>query len=141
MRWYCFFLLAILSAVAWGQGKVSVERDFDGLWDYNDAAGTEKKFRELLPKAPDDAYRLELNTQIARAMGLQRKFDDAHKALDEVEASLKPGMDRLKVRYLLERGRVFNSSGEKDKARPLFLEAWELGQRSAEDGLAVDAAH
>ena len=34
---------------------------------------------------------------------------------------------RVRLRYLLERGRVLNSSGKPDEARPLFLQAWELG--------------
>jgi tetratricopeptide (TPR) repeat protein len=36
---------------------------------------------------------------------------------------------------------VFNSSKQPEKARPLFLEAWELGRTCGEDGFAVDAAH
>jgi hypothetical protein len=34
-------------------------------------------------------------------------------------------MDRRRVRYLLERGRVFNSSDQPGKALPLFKEACE----------------
>lgn len=45
------------------------------------------------------------------------------------------------MRYLLERGRTYNSAGERERARPLFLEAWAQARRSGEDGLAVDAAH
>jgi len=45
------------------------------------------------------------------------------------------------VRYLLERGRTFNSAGEKDRARPLFVQAWEIAGAAGLEGLAVDAAH
>jgi len=118
--------------------------DFDALWDYNDPAETERKFRELLPAAENSTncgYLPELLTQIARTQGLQRKFEDGHATLDRVEAGLKPDMARPRIRYLLERGRVFNSSKLPDKARPLFLEAFELGKTAGEDALAVDAAH
>jgi tetratricopeptide (TPR) repeat protein len=41
----------------------------------------------------------------------------------------------------LERGRVYNSSGAKEQARPLFLQALELAQANQDDFYAVDAAH
>lgn len=118
--------------------------DFNQLWNYADPAATEQQFRELLPQAEasgDRAYHAELLTQIARALGLQRKFDDAHRILDMVEPMLEDGMERARIRYELERGRVFNSSGERDAARPHFLRAWELGQQAKEEFYAIDAAH
>lgn len=118
--------------------------NFDALWDYNDPAGTEAKFRELLPQgeaAKDAVWRLELLTQIARTEGLQRKFEEAHQTLDGVEAKLADAPPVVHVRYLLERGRVFNSSGRKDKARPLFLKAWKAAGEAGLDFHAVDAAH
>lgn len=118
--------------------------DIDGLWDFNDAAATEVKFRNALPSAEaagDDDYRLQLLTQIARTYSLRRRFDDAHALLDAVEKELAGDTQTAKVRYLLERGRTFNSSGKKDDARKLFIEAWELAKSVNQDGLAVDAAH
>jgi tetratricopeptide (TPR) repeat protein len=118
--------------------------DFNELWNYDDPADTERKFRELLPaaeKSGNPGYRLELLTQIARTQGLQRKFKDAHDTLDKVEKALTSDLKRARVRYLLERGRVFNSSKQPDKARPFFLEAWELGKGAGEDNFAIDAAH
>lgn len=118
--------------------------DFDSQWDFTKPAETESRFRAILPQAErsgDRAYLLELKTQIARTLGLQSRFEEAHAMLDSVEAELTPEMRRVRVRYLLERGRVFNSSDHADKARPLFKEAWELAKASHEDNLAVDAAH
>jgi tetratricopeptide (TPR) repeat protein len=118
--------------------------DFDALWDYNDPAGTEVKFRELLPKAresQDKSYYAQLLTQIARTEGLQREFDDAHRTLDSVETMLTGEMTVAKIRYLLEQGRVYNSSGSPDTSKPLFLQAWELGVTHKQDFYAVDAAH
>ncbi len=95
----------------------------------------------MLEKAPDQGYRLELLTQIARCKGLQRGFEEGHSTLNEVESEMGEDRGRVRVRYLLERGRILNSSGEKDKARPLFSEAWELASGLGEEFLAVDAAH
>lgn len=118
--------------------------DFRTLWDFSDPAGSEAKFRDLLPQAESavhPSYLHELLTQIARAEGLQRKFSEAHDTLNRVESQLDDKPPVVRVRYLLERGRVFNSSGEPQQAKPLFLEAWEAAQQADEDGLAVDAAH
>lgn len=118
--------------------------DFQSLWDYNDAAGSETKFRMLLAETSaesDKSFHAEVLTQIARAQGLQRKFDDAHAILDQAQTMIREDMYGPQVRMLLERGRVFNSSNSKDKAKPLFIEAWELASQNNLDGLAVDAAH
>src|SRR5262249_20589964 len=85
--------------------------------------------------------RLELMTQVARTWSLRKDFDRAHKLLDEVEPQLAGAGERPRIRYQLERGRTFNSAGDKARARKLFEEAWNLGRKSGEEGLAVDAAH
>lgn len=122
--------------------------DFISLWDFSDPAGTEQKFRELLPQAEesgDQLYLAELLTQIARTQGMQQEFAEAHRTLDRVAGMLASGdeteMIKGRLRYLLERGRTYNSSGIPDEAQPLFLEAWELGTSTGFDGLAIDAAH
>lgn len=117
--------------------------DFDALWDYDDPAATERRFRALPPRAEGGtpAYHVELLTQIGRAEGLQRKFDQAHATLDQAGALLTEAMARARARYLLERGRVFNSSKQPARARPLFQETWELAKTHGEDFYAIDAAH
>ena len=116
----------------------------DALWDYDHPNKSEAAFRralETLDRQADPALRLELLTQIARAQGLQRHFDEAHATLDTVEAQLDRAPPRARVRYLLERGRVYNSSGQPERAQPYFGEAWELASTAGEDILAIDAAH
>jgi tetratricopeptide (TPR) repeat protein len=116
--------------------------DFDTQWDYNNPSVTEQRFRDLAPQLHSNKEKYaELLTQIARARGLQGNFAEAHNTLDEVEKLLEPTFHVAKIRYLLERGRVFNSSGEKAKARPFFLEAQGLAKEVKEDYHAVDAAH
>jgi tetratricopeptide (TPR) repeat protein len=147
-------LLAILvlpAALALGgqaEGSVDTTKqghpDIRGVWDFNDPAASRDRFEKLLGKfdgAGDVSFRLELKTQVARAYALEGDFASAHAVLDEVEQTLEGAPPVVRIRYLLERGRAFNSSGKPDTARALFLEAWELGKEVGEHGLAVDAAH
>lgn len=118
--------------------------NFDKLWDYSQPAETEKKFRALLPESIESKnkeYFLQLLTQIARTEGLQRKFDDAHRTLDEVQQKLDATTPIAEIRYFLEKGRVYNSSKKSDQALPLFSQAHELSTTRNQDNLAIDAAH
>jgi len=117
---------------------------FDKLWNYAKPDETEKKFRELLPQAEaaDNLdYELQLRTQIARTLGLQGKFEEAHAELDLVAARLSKDTPVARVRYLLERGRAWRSGGLPARGRALFLEAWDLGRNVKAPYFAVDAAH
>lgn len=114
--------------------------DIDAFWEYTDPAASEERFRIALRGAQGDE-RLELLTQIARTYGLRGQFDEAHEILDDVEGQLAGAGPRPRVRYLLERGRTLNSSGEREEARELFSEAWEDARAEQLDGLSVDAAH
>jgi tetratricopeptide (TPR) repeat protein len=124
-----------------GTGKLP---DFDKLWDYSHPDASERRFRELLPAALDSldiSYLSQLLTQIARAEGLQRKFQNAHQTLDRVDKALPKTDGRTLIRYLLERGRVHNSSGNVEDAKRLFLQVFDLAVKSKEEFYAVDAAH
>jgi tetratricopeptide (TPR) repeat protein len=126
-----------------GTGSPPAAPDFDAAWNYNDPEATRRAFREMLAgneAAPHD-WRLELMTQIARTHSLVGEFDQAHAILDQVAAELDGAADRIRLRYLLERGRTLNSAGEQAAAKPLFVEAWRIGRDSGDDTLAVDAAH
>jgi tetratricopeptide (TPR) repeat protein len=114
--------------------------DLESFWEYSDPAASETRFRNLLSTAKGDLA-LELRTQIARTYSLRRRFEEAHDILNEVERDLAGAGARPRIRYMLERGRTFNSSGEREMARASFLEAWELAHASSHEGLAVDAAH
>lgn len=117
--------------------------DFDALWDFHHPSESEARFRaalEELPAEAPDAIRAEGLTQLARSLGLQKKFDDAHETLDQASALIEAG-SRAEVRYMLERGRVLNSSGAKHSALTFFLQALEAARANGEEALAVDAAH
>ena len=65
----------------------------DELWDFADPVESERRFEALLPRARrehDGAFLAEALTQLARAQGLQRRFDDARRTLAVAEAALGP---------------------------------------------------
>ena len=118
--------------------------NFDSLWNYDKPEETGKKFREILPHAEssgDTSYLIQLLTQIARTEGLQMKFDEAHKILDKAKELEPEKYETAYIRYLLERGRTFNSSKKQDEAKPLFLEAYNFGLAHNLDFFTIDAAH
>ncbi len=55
-------------------------------WDFEDPAGSEARLRALLTDA-DGQDALVLRTQVARALGLQQRYDEAQAVLDEVAAA------------------------------------------------------
>jgi len=137
-----FGVMLAMTADAHAQTTDAFAQALDAQWDYGKAAASEQRFRAELAKwPPGSAQAYEARTQIARALGLQRKFDDAQAMLDVVEANLSNASAHLRVRYLLERGRTFNSSGSPERAVPLFVEALELAERERDEFYAVDAAH
>ncbi|HEY6572516.1 MAG TPA: tetratricopeptide repeat protein [Candidatus Eisenbacteria bacterium] len=126
--------------------------DFDTLWDYDHPDTTEARFRAILPdarRAGDLAYLAQLLTQIARAEGLQMKFDEAGRTLDEAESVLsQPWSDGrvrnfpdTRVRVLLERGRLLNSTNRREESKPVFRAAWESTKVLCPDVYKVDVAH
>lgn len=133
--------LAVASSAA-AQTVGAFAAALDTHWDFGKPAVSEQRFRTELARWPaDSAEAQEVRTQLARALGLQRRFDDAHALLDAVEAKLATLPAHVRVRYLLERGRVLNSSGFPQRAVPLFAEGLTLAERDRDEYYAVDAAH
>jgi tetratricopeptide (TPR) repeat protein len=132
--------IAIPVALLLACASAGAAMDIDAFWEYSDPAASEARFRAALPAATGDE-RLELLTQIARTHSLRGEFGRAHALLDEVERQLDRSAAAPRARYLLERGRSFNSAGEQQRAVALFRQAWELARASGLPGLAVDAAH
>ncbi|HKU85611.1 MAG TPA: tetratricopeptide repeat protein [Casimicrobiaceae bacterium] len=117
----------------------------DVLWNFADPSQSEVRFRaEALRHIEGSRERAEASTQIARAQGLQRKFDAADATLDGVAQTLDAQPARVRVRYLLERGRRDNSSGRTAEAARWFEQALAASQGDALRGAAyyrVDALH
>ena len=135
----CAFLMPTTAAA---QSTDTFAAKLDTLWDYDKPVLSEERLRAELAKWPAaSAAAHEVSTQIARSLGLQRKFAEAHALLDAIEPRLTGLPTHVRVRYLLERGRVFNSSGAPERAVPLFAEALKLSETDKDEFYAVDAAH
>lgn len=114
------------------------QQTLDRLWDFDDPALSEARFREATNDPSFDAdERAELATQLGRAIGLQGRYEEADALLDAVDGD-EP---TVAVRVLLERGRLLNSAGRAEMAVPLFEQAAELADHLGEEFLAVDALH
>ena len=135
--------IALMSAA--GARSADFSAKLDSRWDYAKPEVSEARFREALGQyAATSREALEINTQLARAQSLQRKFDAAHATLDKIEPALERVDARVRIRYLLERGRTFNSAGAPAKAVPLFRQAAEVAARAAREPdvfYEVDALH
>lgn len=108
------------------------------LWDFRDPAGSEARFRAAVVAADPRRSRI-LATQVARALGLQDRFEEGHAVLDEID---DPGDDpELAVRVLLERGRLYRSAGDDGVALPLFERAAASARTAGLDALQIDALH
>ena len=76
----------------------------------------------------------------ARRLGLAGDFAAGHALIDQAE-QLAGDDPQARALCAIERGRLYNSAGESEKARPLFDEAWQLARQAEAHALAVDAAH
>lgn len=113
-------------------------QQLDALWDFADPAGSEARLRAAaLEPGTSPEQRAELETQVARAMGLQERFDEAGKLLDRIIFDSPP----VTTRVLLERGRILNSSGHPGDAVPYFTRAHVVARRAGLTFLDVDALH
>ena len=111
--------------------------DIAELWDFDRPDVSEERFRAALGAATgSDA--LVLRTQLARALGLRRRFEEAAAELDAVPDNGDP---LVRTYRELERGRVLNSGGDPDGARAHFLTALAEAEAAGLDHLAADAAH
>ena len=117
----------------------------DKLWDFDQPALSEQRFRtEAAKHPPRSREAAEAATQIARAQGLQRKFVDADETLDAVQRTLDTQPARVRVRYLLERGRRDNSSKRRAPAIAWFEQAIAASDQDTLPGASyyrVDALH
>jgi tetratricopeptide (TPR) repeat protein len=106
------------------------------LWDFDDPAASGERFLDAAEQA-DEPDKTAWLTQYARTLGLLERYADAHKVLDQLSSD-----DPQASTYLdLERGRVLNSSGRADEARPLFESAARTAEAAGLEALHVDSLH
>lgn len=85
----------------------------------------------------DDSERAELTTRLARAIGLQARFDEAAALLIELDGKAPV----VGVRAPHASGRLMNSSGHPDAAAVLFRRTATIAHRTGMLFLRVDALH
>lgn len=108
------------------------------MWDFDHPERSESVLRAAADgSAAAPARQAELLTQVARAMGLQGRCDEAHHVLD----ALAPTTEPLAVRVLLERGRLHRSAGDAPPAVSCFEAAVVAAEHAGLDALQVDALH
>ncbi len=116
-------------------------------WDFADPAASYEEFQIASDQAGGNtAPGLVLQTQAARALGLQGFHDGALAALDSIEADLAvvagiQARNHVQARLEIERGRIHNSAGRHVQALPFFDRAYEYASTAKVESLAVDALH
>jgi tetratricopeptide (TPR) repeat protein len=106
------------------------------LWDFDDPAASGERFLDAAHQASEPDRTCWL-TQHVRALGLEEKYGEAMKVLDQLSSD-----DPEAATYLaLERGRVLRSSGHADDARPHFERAAATAETAGLEALHVDALH
>jgi tetratricopeptide (TPR) repeat protein len=106
------------------------------LWDFDDPAGSEQRFSEAVEMA-EGVDRLVLLTQVARALGLQERYDEGHAVLDDLAVD----SPEVATRVELERGRLLRSAGEPGAAGPHFEAAAVTAREAGLEALHLDALH
>jgi tetratricopeptide (TPR) repeat protein len=145
-------LVRLLAAMIMGSGTMvanaapaDYSQRLDALWNFDKPAESEARFRaEASQHRSGSREASEATTQLARSLGLQRRFVDADRALDAVKPTLARLPARVRVRYLLERGRRDNSSGHRERAYAWFEQAVEASTSDTLPGAdyyRVDTLH
>lgn len=114
----------------------SMSTELRDLWDFDDPAASEQRFRELAASSDEPLATCAL-TQVARALGLQERYDEGHAVLDGLTAAdAEAG-----VRISLERGRLLRSAGAPDASRAHFTTAAGAADDAGLEELEIDALH
>jgi tetratricopeptide (TPR) repeat protein len=124
------------------------QQTIDRMWNFADPAVSEERFREA---ADDDAHtaheRAVMATQLARAVGIQGRADEATAILDELEQGERPADEppeeaaELRARIALERGRLLATSDRVPDALPFLTKAVREAAVAGSTFLVLDALH
>lgn len=139
---------AALPRLDTGVEAAQLEAAVRETWDFGNASASYAAMTAQADAAPPgSAERAIWQTQAARALGLQEKFDEANHLLDQINATVEaiddePARRHARARIAIERGRAINSAGDPAAARPCFEQALSEAQASGSlAGLEVDAMH
>jgi len=113
------------------------QEDLDALWNFSDPVASEAAFRGAISTTDEPVSRAVLGTQLARALGLQERYDEADRVLEGIDAPVPA----IRARVALERGRLRNSGGHPEDAVAFFEIAASVVEAANEPFLLVDALH
>jgi len=113
------------------------QEDLDALWNFSDPVASEAAFRGAISATDEPVSRAVLGTQLARALGLQGRYDEADRVLEGIDAPVPA----IRARVALERGRLRNSGGHPEDAVAFFENAASVAEAANEPFLLVDALH
>jgi len=119
--------------------------EVEQLWNYDEPAASEQRFRQAAAAATSEADRVVFMTQVARALGLQERYDEGHTLLDGLVTWLREAPDEtafaLESRIDLERGRLLRSAGDTEAASAYFEDAVTVAREAGDEALEIDALH
>lgn len=110
--------------------------DVRSEWDFNNPEKSRARFEKLAAESVGEEQFIWM-TQLARTHSLEKSFDQAHAVLDSIEPVFLDVSPVAQSYYLLERGRTYNSAGDKATALVFF----ERAAYMKVPGLAIDAMH
>lgn len=128
----------------------------DRLWDFSDPALSEARFRAAADDTTQTAHvRAAMATQLARAIGIQGRADDAFAVLDAVEEGARrveggevpdaeladAELAEVRARVSLERGRILVAAERTTEAVASLTRAVREAARAGSAFLALDAVH
>lgn len=122
--------------------QTGADEAFDALTYFDDPAAAETALRALRAEAEtagEQGRLLEIDTQIARAQGLQGRFGAASDTLDAVKAALSEAHVRASIRHDLEVGRILYGRKQPGEARQHLQNAMRKAHAARQDVLAIDA--
>lgn len=120
----------------------------DRLWDFGDPAASEERFREATDDDSHPAHvRAVMTTQLARAVGIQGRADEALALLDAVATEGIPSDDaerdaaEVRARVAIERGRILAAGDRRAEAVPELTRGVRYAALAGSNFLVLDALH
>ena len=121
----------------------------DRLWDFSDPSASEERFREAADDDEHSAHiRAVMATQLARALGIQHRWDEAFAVLDDVVTEGIPSDDperdaaEVRARVAIERGRILAADPDRRlEALPELTRGVREGALAGSPFLVLDALH
>jgi len=117
------------------------ENNLESFWNPLDLQATESVYRAWLEREGPSP---EVFTWLGRAEGALGRFGDARTSLEKAEKGIEDeaviSAPALKIRWLIERARLYILDKTPYQARNLLVNAWELARKTGEDSLAIETA-